>query len=125
MTGSNAPADPIETRWEALLDSEYVDSELVRAAYAEPRLRQLFPWAGMWELHFSRCIEPPFTWDVLYIAPRKGGGFLVEGPSRGESVGEADTAGVAVAIVVDHLPQDCDRAFVGNRHDLVVRDEGV
>ncbi|WP_326806432.1 DUF6193 family natural product biosynthesis protein [Streptomyces sp. NBC_01788] len=28
---------------------------MVRMAHAEPQLRQLYPWTGMWELHFSRC----------------------------------------------------------------------
>ncbi|MFI0517403.1 DUF6193 family natural product biosynthesis protein [Streptomyces sp. WSLK1-5] len=28
-------------------------AELVLVAHAEPLLRQLYPWTGMWELHFS------------------------------------------------------------------------
>ena len=46
-----------------LVGSQFVESytEMVRAAYAEPRLRQLFPWTGMWELHFSRCTEVRHT----------------------------------------------------------------
>ncbi|MET9962824.1 DUF6193 family natural product biosynthesis protein [Streptomyces sp. NPDC006326] len=34
-----------------------VRPELLEAAYAEPRLRQLFPWTGMGELHYIRCTE--------------------------------------------------------------------
>ncbi|WP_432141027.1 DUF6193 family natural product biosynthesis protein [Streptomyces sp. bgisy084] len=108
----------IEAEWTRLLASDRVDGDLVRSAYAEPRLRQLFPWVGMWELHFSRCTEHPCTWDVPYIAPRPGGGFVVAGPSRVESVGEADTAEAAVEMVADRLPPGCGRAIVGNRHDL-------
>ena len=37
-------------------------TEMVRVAHAEPRLRQLYPWTGMWELHFSRCTEFRPTW---------------------------------------------------------------
>ncbi|MFB7979768.1 DUF6193 family natural product biosynthesis protein [Streptomyces vinaceus] len=39
-------------------------AELVVAAHAEPLLRQLYPWTGMWELHFSRCTEARHTWDI-------------------------------------------------------------
>ncbi|MFG2495673.1 DUF6193 family natural product biosynthesis protein [Streptomyces caniferus] len=114
--------DITEAAWVKPLNADYVDGGLVRAAYAEPRLRQLFPWVGMWELHFSRCTEIPFTWDVPYIAPRKGGGFRVEGPSRSESVGVADTAEAAAAIVADHLPPGCGPAFAGNRHELATQE---
>ncbi|MFE3179669.1 DUF6193 family natural product biosynthesis protein [Streptomyces violascens] len=41
-------------------------AELVRAAYAEPLLRQLYPWTGMWELHFSRCTGPPHMGPSLH-----------------------------------------------------------
>ncbi|GAA3774393.1 DUF6193 family natural product biosynthesis protein [Streptomyces phyllanthi] len=112
-----------ETEWKRLLGSRYVESELVRAAYAEPRLRQLFPWTGMWELHFSRCIESPWTWDVPYIRPQPGGRFRVEGPSRTEFVGEADSVEAAVAMVVDRLPPGCGPAVV-NRDALATEESG-
>ncbi|WP_374229050.1 DUF6193 family natural product biosynthesis protein [Streptomyces sp. DH8] len=41
-------------------------AKLVRVAHAEPLLRQLSPWTGMWELHFSRCTEMDYTWDIPY-----------------------------------------------------------
>ncbi|MEW2298090.1 DUF6193 family natural product biosynthesis protein [Streptomyces sp. NPDC006743] len=122
---STAAKDIIEAEWTRLLASDRVDADVVRAAYAEPRLRQLFPWVGMWELHFSRCTGHPCTWDVPYIAPRRGGGFVVEGPSRAEYVGEADTAEAAVDMVAERLPPGCGRAIVGNRHDLAaLKEEG-
>lgn len=124
MKIDGAFGNPTEAAWEKLLAADYVDGDLVRAAYAEPRLRQLFPWGGMWELHFSRCTEHPCTWDVPYIAPRKGGGFHAEGPSRSEYVGAADTAEAAVAMVADHLPPGCGPAIVGNRHDLAAEETG-
>ncbi|WP_329033873.1 DUF6193 family natural product biosynthesis protein [Streptomyces sp. NBC_00178] len=107
-----------EAEWMSLLASDRVDGDLVRAAYAEPRLRQLFPRVGMWELHFSRCTEHPRTWEVPCIAPRRGGGYVVAGPSRVELVGEADTAEAAVEMVANRLPPGCGRAVVANRHDL-------
>ncbi|MFH9250895.1 DUF6193 family natural product biosynthesis protein [Streptomyces lydicus] len=119
MDSMGTAEDIIEAEWMRLLASDRVDGDLVCAAYAEPRLRQLFPRVGMWELHFSRCTEHPCTWDVPYIAPRRGGGFVVAGPSRGEWVGEADTAEAAVEMVADRLPPGCGRAVVGNRHDII------
>jgi hypothetical protein len=118
MDSTGTAEHVIEVEWMKLRAADYVDGDLVRAAYAEPRLRQLFPWVGMWELHFSRCTEHPWAWDVPYITPRRGGGFVVAGPSRVESVGETDTAEAAVEMVADHLPPGCGRAVVGNRHDL-------
>jgi uncharacterized protein DUF6193 len=124
MPTNDEAEDIIDAQWQEVLSSGRVDNELARAAYAEPRLRQLFPWVGMWELHFSRCTEHPPTWDVPYIAPRKGGGFLVAGPSRSETVGMAATAEAAAAIVVQHLPPRCGRAFLGNRHELAEKEQG-
>ncbi|MFD7293124.1 DUF6193 family natural product biosynthesis protein [Streptomyces sp. NPDC059897] len=57
-------------------------AELVRVAYAEPLLRQLYPWSGMWELHFSRCTEVRHTWDIPYIGTSDDGRYYVDGPSR-------------------------------------------
>lgn len=90
-------ADKVKAAWRQLLDSDQVSAGLVAAAYAEPQLRQLFPWIGMWELHFSRCTEQPWTWDVPYIGPTASGPdhaepYHVEGPSRAQKIGRADTA---------------------------------
>src|SRR5689334_16949167 len=37
----------VEAGWQAVRDDGRVRPELLAAAYAEPRLRQLFPWTGM------------------------------------------------------------------------------
>ncbi|KNB50883.1 hypothetical protein AC230_20195 [Streptomyces caatingaensis] len=80
-------------------------AELARVAYAEPRLRRLRPWTGMWELHFSRCTEFPPTWDLPYICPGASGGYWVEGPTRVcPRIAETDSAQAAVAVVVERLP---------------------
>ncbi|MGX1757120.1 DUF6193 family natural product biosynthesis protein [Streptomyces lydicus] len=47
----------VEAGWQKVRADGRVRPELLEAAYAEPRLRQLFPWTGMGELHFSRCAE--------------------------------------------------------------------
>ncbi|MFC3987671.1 DUF6193 family natural product biosynthesis protein [Actinoplanes siamensis] len=93
-----------------------------QAAYAEPRLRCLFPWTGMGELHFSRCTEWPWGWDIPYIEPAPGGAYRVAGPSRSETVGPAATAEDAVAMVVERLPPGADVVFVGRWDELVARE---
>ncbi|MFH8409202.1 DUF6193 family natural product biosynthesis protein [Streptomyces sp. NPDC018019] len=67
-------------------------------AYAEPRLRRLFPWTGMRELHFSRCTEQRWAWDVPYVQPATDNAYQVSGPLRGETTGPAATAQEAIAM---------------------------
>ncbi|MFE1954296.1 DUF6193 family natural product biosynthesis protein [Streptomyces sp. NPDC059524] len=129
MTTDASGAGKVEAAWQDLLDSDRVSAELVVAAYAEPRLRQLFPWAGMWELHFSRCTEQRWTWDVPYIGPTAAGPghagpYYVEGPSRTQKIGRADTAQEAIAMVVERLPSNCGPAFHGTPEELAVYESG-
>ncbi|MFI9293662.1 DUF6193 family natural product biosynthesis protein [Streptomyces gardneri] len=92
---------------------------MARTAYAEPLLRQLRPWTGMWELHFSRCTEFDPTWDVPYIGTLHAGRYYVEGPSRSSPrIAETDSARAAVAMVVERLPAGCGPAFVGTAGEL-------
>ncbi|MFJ8596949.1 DUF6193 family natural product biosynthesis protein [Streptomyces sp. NPDC093598] len=94
-------------------------AELVLVAHAEPLLRQLYPWAGMWELHFSRCTEIRHTWDLPYIGTLGDGRYYVDGPSRtSPRIAETDSAQAAVAMVVDRLPPHCGPAFIGNAEEL-------
>ncbi|MFG2136572.1 DUF6193 family natural product biosynthesis protein [Streptomyces sp. NPDC048650] len=123
MTDGTPEEDIIEAAWQKLLAAHRVDGRLLRAAHAEPRLRQLFPWVGMGELHFSRCTELRWTWDVPFIAPMMGGGFFVGGPSRSQSVGPAPTAEAAIAMVVERLPPGCGRAFVGTPEELAEKEQ--
>ncbi len=97
---------------------------LVRVAHAESRLRQLCPWAGMWELHFSRCTESRYTRDVLYIGTLADGRFYVEGPNRdGPQTAETDNAHAAVRMVIEQLPPDCGPAFIGTTEELAAYEE--
>ncbi|MFD0392880.1 DUF6193 family natural product biosynthesis protein [Streptomyces nogalater] len=57
----------------------------------------------MGELHFSRCTEWPWTWDIPYIQPAADGGYRVSGPRRSEHVGPTATAREAIAMVVERL----------------------
>lgn len=79
----------VEAGWQKVRADGRVRTELLDAAYAEPRLRQLFPWTGMGELHFSRRTGFGWTWDIPYIQPAAGGGYWVSGPCRNEAVGPA------------------------------------
>ncbi|WP_308118142.1 DUF6193 family natural product biosynthesis protein [Streptomyces buecherae] len=112
----------VEAGWQSVRDDGRVRAELLAAAYAEPRLRQLFPWTGMMELHFSRCTEPRWTWDIPYVQPDADGGYRVSGPDRGETVGFAATAQDAVAMVVQRLPAGCGPAFVGTPEELAAHE---
>ncbi|MET8723833.1 DUF6193 family natural product biosynthesis protein [Streptomyces misionensis] len=94
-------------------------AELVMEAHAEPLLRQLYPWAGMWELHFSRCTEIRHTWDIPYIGTLRDRRYYIEGPSRtSPRIAETDSAQAAVMMVVDRLPPHCGPAFIGNAEEL-------
>ncbi|WP_372410588.1 DUF6193 family natural product biosynthesis protein [Streptomyces luteireticuli] len=78
-TGSSSDTI-VEAGWQAVRSDRRVPTELLDAAHGEPRLRQLFPWTGMGELHFSRCAEKRWTWDIPYIRPAAGGGYRILGP---------------------------------------------
>ncbi|MCP9945290.1 DUF6193 family natural product biosynthesis protein [Streptomyces somaliensis] len=98
-------------------------AELVLVAYAEPLLRRLHPWTGMWELHFSRCTESRYTWDVPYIGILRDGRYRVEGPKRTDPrIAETDNARAAVAVVVDRLPPHCGPAFIGDAEELAAHE---
>ncbi|GLX51133.1 hypothetical protein Shyhy01_40830 [Streptomyces hygroscopicus subsp. hygroscopicus] len=112
----------VEAGWQRVRDDGRVRPELLEAAYAEPRLRRLFPWTGMGELHFSRCTEWRWTWDIPYIQPATGGTYWVSGPLRGETVGPAATAREAVAMVVERLPPNSGPAFVGTPDELAAHE---
>ncbi|MFH8574317.1 DUF6193 family natural product biosynthesis protein [Streptomyces sp. NPDC017993] len=101
-------------------------TELLQVAHAEPRLRQLYPWTGMWELHFSRCTEFRPTWNIPYIGTLGDGRYYVEGPSRSSPrIALTDSAQVAVAIFVERLPPHCGPAFVGSADELAAYEQST
>jgi hypothetical protein len=122
MDEQRSAAAVVEAGWQTVRDDGRVRPELLAAAYAEPRLRQLFPWTGMGELHFSRCTESRWTWDIPYVMPDAGGTYFVAGPHRDQTVGPADTAQEAIAMVVDRLPPGCGPAFLGTPDELAAHE---
>ncbi|WP_246886108.1 DUF6193 family natural product biosynthesis protein [Streptomyces sp. GESEQ-4] len=112
----------VAASWQKVRDDGRVRAELLDLAYAEPRLRQLFVWTGMAELHFSRCTRGRWTWDIPFILSEYGGTYCVWGPSRNESVGRVATAEEAVALVVERLPEGCGPAFVGTPEELAAHE---
>ncbi|MER7107846.1 DUF6193 family natural product biosynthesis protein [Streptomyces sp. NPDC000229] len=105
----------VATAWRLMRERhpevDLVDDELTEAAYAEPRLRQLFPVAGHGWLHFSRTTRKPFSNDLAMIGPLENG-WRVYGKD-GSTLGDVATAAQAAALVVAHLPHDCGPAAEG------------
>ncbi|MGW4410039.1 DUF6193 family natural product biosynthesis protein [Nonomuraea sp. NPDC004702] len=123
MSADATAHDLVEAAWRDIRDDGHVRKELAEAAYAEPRLRQLFPWTGMGELHFSRCTGKRWTWDIPYVQPAVGGGYRICGPLRTQSIGPAATAEEAIAVVVEHLPPGCGPAFAGTPAELAAYED--
>ncbi|WP_281275871.1 DUF6193 family natural product biosynthesis protein [Thermomonospora umbrina] len=122
MTAVPTWQDLVEAGWREVREDGRVREELIDAAYAEPRLRQLFPWTGMGELHFSRCTGKRWTWDIPYIQPTANGGYWISGPLRIQSVGPAWTADEAISMILEHLPPGCGPAFVGTPEELAAHE---
>lgn len=76
----------------------------------------------MGELHFSRCTEQRWTWDIPYIQPAAAGTYWVSGPRRTQTVGPAPTAQDAIAMVVQRLPAGCGPAFPGTPEELAAHE---
>ena len=87
------------------------DPELTEAAYAEPRLRVLFPFPTHGGLQFSGTTRDPYTHDLPSIEPLRDG-WRVRGADA-STLGEVPTAPAAVALVVAHLPDGCGPAVEG------------
>ncbi|MET8741645.1 DUF6193 family natural product biosynthesis protein [Streptomyces sp. NPDC004728] len=123
MTGDEArmrAAEIVAAKWKAILDSgdELIDPTMPRAAYANPRLRELFPIVSHGALYLSRCIRPPRAHDVGALFRRGGGGFMVIRHSDGTVLGEPETVEEAINLIVANLPDACGPAIDGTADDL-------
>lgn len=123
MTGDEArtrAAEIVAAKWKSVLDpgDGLIDPTMPRAAYANPRLRELFPIVSHGALYFSRCIRSPWTHDVGALFRRGGGGFMVIRHSDGTVLGEPETVEEAIALIVANLPDGCGPAIDGTVDDL-------
>ncbi|MFD7961688.1 DUF6193 family natural product biosynthesis protein [Streptomyces zaomyceticus] len=105
----------VEKTWRQMLEGDPAvrqgDPAVVEAAYAEPRLRVLFPFPSHGCLTFHRNSQFPWSNDLPFIAgsdPCK-----VYGPLYSSVLGEGLTPKEAASLVVAHLPLDCGPAFDG------------
>ncbi len=102
--------DPVEAKWQRCLRTAVppVDSGLVEAAGAEPKLRALFPFTSHASLHLSRHTRSPFTNDLPVVRCCADGAYEVGWPTASPFgsgiVGRVGTPQEAVALVVAHLP---------------------
>ncbi|MFF3226012.1 DUF6193 family natural product biosynthesis protein [Nocardia suismassiliense] len=116
--------DPVETHWKSYRRTQvpYIDHDLIEAAYAQPRLRVLFPYTSHETLHLSRCTRFPYTHDIPGITPLRDGTYQVSWPRPRSIIGHADTPSEAVRLVVDHLPDDCRAAVDATAVELADAD---
>ncbi|MFF6885668.1 DUF6193 family natural product biosynthesis protein [Streptomyces sp. NPDC012421] len=106
------PARLVESEWRRLraqateLDTSWAEDyrSLVEAAYAEPRLRALYPFTSHWCLRFSAATRPLLDVVGPNLTTLSGGGYRVAllMSERGRACG---TAREAVAEAVRLLPE--------------------
>ncbi|MEU9058962.1 DUF6193 family natural product biosynthesis protein [Streptomyces sp. NPDC048430] len=106
----------VEKTWRMLLErhpeARRGNPEVIKAASAEPRLRQLFPFPSHGCLHFHRNTDFPWSNDLPRIASGEKA-YLVYAARDAELLGEVATPQEAAALVVAHLPSDCGAAVDG------------
>ncbi|AVT38717.1 DUF6193 family natural product biosynthesis protein [Plantactinospora sp. BB1] len=105
------PARLIESEWLCLRkEAAEVDwpehHALIEAAYAEPALRQYYPFKSHWTLRFSTSIRPKLTIVPVCILAGLGEDYTVSAGYRQQHLGETATAEDAVALAVRNLPAD-------------------
>ncbi|WP_328396858.1 DUF6193 family natural product biosynthesis protein [Streptomyces sp. NBC_00390] len=115
---SQNASDVVAAEWLSILayDDDLIDPSMVRAAYTQPRLRELYPAVSHGTLFLSRCTGFPRS-HVPVVYRLVGGGFQVDARSVG-SLGEVATVEEAFALVVANLPEGCGPAIIGTADDL-------
>ncbi|MFJ5830882.1 DUF6193 family natural product biosynthesis protein [Streptomyces sp. NPDC093089] len=113
---ARSAADVVAEEWRFLLGDTHdlVDTETVRAAHAQPRLRVLFPLVAHGVLYFSGCTGMPAAHVGGQVYPRGADGlFRVRGPKGVGTLGRTETLEEAFALVVANLPEDSGPAVLG------------
>ncbi|MFI9588650.1 DUF6193 family natural product biosynthesis protein [Streptomyces sp. NPDC052236] len=113
------PVAVVELQWRTMREqaAETPDfpefGELVEAAHAEPRLRQLYVFSSHWTLGFSSCTGFPFRGEVAIAPSSNGSSYRVMMHPHSGVLGEAATAQEVVALAVSHLPTGLGPAVAG------------
>ncbi|MER8185711.1 DUF6193 family natural product biosynthesis protein [Kitasatospora sp. NPDC094015] len=79
---------------------------LVEAAYAQPRLRGLYPHTSHHILRFAGRTTYPFPREAPFVEPCHDGCYRVHAATGGAVLHESASAAEAVAVVLAHLPAD-------------------
>jgi hypothetical protein len=112
------PAQLVTAQWQWLReDAEEADwpehRALIEAAYAEPKLRQLYAYTSHWSVRFSTTTGFPFSPDVVCVEASRNGQFVVKSSWHDAALGRTATAEEAVSLAVSHLPSDLGPATAG------------
>lgn len=104
------PADVIAAEWQYLLkdaqESDWPEYQvLIEAAYAEPRLRELYPYTSHYALSFSATPYPFTPSFATLVAPRGGGDYTVREWWNGPTLTQVGTPAEAIAVAIDRLPE--------------------
>lgn len=116
------PAQVVAAEWQSLREgAETADwpeyRALIDAAFAEPKLRQLYPYTSHWSLRFSTTTGFRFSPDVVCLEAFPSGKFVVKASWNGVVLAEVATADEAVSLAVRHLPADVGPAVAGAYRD--------
>ncbi|MFB7369880.1 DUF6193 family natural product biosynthesis protein [Streptomyces sp. NPDC056222] len=116
---SSAAAGLVAAEWRFYTEEtqDLVDPAMARAAYAQPRLRELFPRASHGVMFFSRCTGLPAARVGGQVYTSAPGQYRVRGP-EGRTIGETDSLEAAFELVVRSLPDDSGPAVIGTAKDL-------
>lgn len=106
------PADVIASQWQYMLkDAQHTDwpeyQALIAAAYAEPKLRKLYPYTSHWALSFS-ATPYPFTPSFATLEASRGGDYTIREWWNGPALTQVPTPAEAISIAVDRLPEGLD-----------------
>ncbi|AZK94254.1 MULTISPECIES: DUF6193 family natural product biosynthesis protein [Streptomyces] len=119
MTTDDTPAptadEIVAGQWQWLLAAgpEHVRPDVVRAAYANPRLRGLFTGLSHGVLFFSLSTESPYTLvggTVYYLENDR---YFVRGAPVTSSLGETDSLKEAFALLAANIPDDAGPVVAG------------
>jgi hypothetical protein len=113
------PGQLVESEWQHLRKQsadagwpEYF--ALISSAYAEVRLRSLYPYTSHWSLRFSTTTRPGLSDEIaVCLHPRHGEDYIVTMGYLGEELGRITSAAEAVALAVRHLPAGLSPVTLG------------